>query len=394
MAEEKPDFEAEGLLDGIEDERERRARLELLEQLHEDGVELDELREAVKEERLVLLPVERVLGGVPAYTMEDMARDAGVPAELLMRERRAMGLPVAEPQARAYGEADLEAARHGAAFLAEGFPEEAALEVLRVTGASLARVAEAMRGAAAEALARPGDTERDLGLRLAGFAQFASDNWADLLAYILRQHLLEQVRGDVITRAEAAAGHVIPGAQDVGVAFADLVGFTRLGERRPVDELGAVAERLAEMASAVAEPPVRLVKTIGDAAMLVSTEPAPLLDATLTLVQAAEEEGEEFPQLRAGMALGPALARRGDWYGHTVNVASRVTGVARAGSVLATGEVHDALEAAADGYRWSFAGERKLKNVKEPVKLFRARAADPDAEDGDGDGGRRAQRKR
>jgi adenylate cyclase len=173
---------------------------------------------------------------------------------------------------------------------------------------------------------------------------------------------------------------VIPGAQDISVAFADLVGFTRLGERRPVDELGAVAERLAEMSAAVAEPPVRLVKTIGDAAMLASPEPDALLDATLALVAAAEGENDSFPQLRAGVAYGPALGRRGDWYGHTVNVASRITGVARAGSVLTTEPVHDAL---AERYRWSFAGERRLKNIKEPVKLYRARPRE--GEDGDGD---------
>jgi adenylate cyclase len=376
---EAPDFEAEGLLDGLDEEKERAARLELLESLHADGVSVEELRQAVEEERLVLLPVERVLSGEPRYTASDLAREAGVDSELLARQRRAMGLPVPDPEARAYGETDLAAARRAAAFTAAGFPEEASIEILRVVGASMARVAQAMRGATAEALARPGDTERDLGLRLAEFAGFASENWGDLLSYVLEQHLLEQVRGDVITRAEAAAGQVIPGAQDVGVAFADLVGFTRLGERRPVDELGAVAERLAELAGAVAEPPVQLVKTIGDAAMLVSPEPGPLLDATLGLVNAAEAEGDAFPQLRAGVALGPALPRRGDWYGHTVNVASRVTGVARADSVLATEPVHDAL---AEAYRWSFAGERRLKNIKEPVKLYRARPRE--GEDGDG----------
>jgi adenylate cyclase len=370
MADETPDFEAEGLLEGLDEADERAARLELLEQLYADGVSLDELKAAVNESRLVLLPVERVLSGEPRYSARDLAKETGLDVAVLDRERQAMGLPLADRDAKVYGEADLEAARRGAAFLKAGFPEESALEVLRVVGASMARVAEAMRGTTAEALARPGDTERDLGLRLAEFAHFASENWADLLSYVLEQHLLEQVRGDVITRAEAAAGQVIPGAQDVSVAFADLVGFTRLGERRPVDELGAVAERLAEMAGAVAEPPVRLVKTIGDAAMLVSAEPAPLLDATLRLVSASEEESDEFPQLRAGVALGPALARRGDWYGHTVNLASRVTGVARPASVLTTEAVHDALP---DDYRWSFAGERRLKNIKEPVKLYRAR---------------------
>jgi adenylate cyclase len=367
---EKPDFEAEGLLEGLDGE-EREARLHLLEQLYADGVSLDELRAAVKESRLALLPVERVLQGEPRYSALDLAKETGLDVEVLDRERQAMGLPLADREAKVYGEADLAAARRGAAFIQAGFPEESALEVLRVVGASMARVAETMRGTTAEALIRPGDTEEELGQRLAEFAKFASENWADLLSYVLEQHLLEQVRGDVITQAELAAGQVIPGAQDVGVAFADLVGFTRLGERRPVDELGAVAERLAEMAGAVAEPPVRLVKTIGDAAMLVSPEPQPLLDATLRLVAAAEEESEEFPQLRAGVASGAALSRAGDWYGRPVNLASRITGRARPGSVLVTTEVRDA--AGEDGVNYSFAGEKRLKGVREPLPLFRVR---------------------
>src|SRR5688500_5438329 len=129
------------------------------------------------------------------------------------------------------------------------------------------------------------------------------------------------------------------------------------------------------MAEGVARPPVKLVKIIGDAAMLVSPEPEPLLESALDLVAAADEEGGEFPQLKAGLATGPALGRSGDWYGHTVNVASRVTGVARPGSVLCTEEVHDAAGAQ---WRWSFAGERRLKNVRETVKLFRVRR-DPEA---------------
>jgi class 3 adenylate cyclase len=74
--------------------------------------------------------------------------------------------------------------------------------------------------------------------------------------------------------------------------------------------------------------------------------------------------------LRSGIALGPALQRAGDYYGHSVNLASRVTGIARAASVLCTQEVRDA---APDDYEWSFAGRHRLKGLPEPVPLHRAR---------------------
>ena len=59
-----------------------------------------------------------------------------------------------------------------------------------------------------------------------------------------------------------------------------------------------------------------------------------MLDAALALVEAAEREGEDFPLLRAGVAAGGALPRGGDWYGRPVNLASRITAIARPGSVL------------------------------------------------------------
>ena len=133
------------------------------------------------------------------------------------------------------------------------------------------------------------------------------------------------------------------------------------------------------MAADVAEGSVRLVKTIGDAAMLVASENDALIDASLELVARANERSDGFPQLRAGIACGQAVSRAGDWYGRPVNVASRVTSIARPGSVVVTGEARDGLD---DSFDWSFIGKRKLKGVKGEVPLFRARRA---GEGGDSD---------
>jgi adenylate cyclase len=139
-----------------------------------------------------------------------------------------------------------------------------------------------------------------------------------------------------------------------------------------------VARRLAEVAGDVVEPPVRLVKTIGDAVMLVSLEPAALVDAALDLVAAADADGSELPQLRAGVAVGEAVAYGGDWYGRPINLASRLTSIARPSSVLATEAVREALPE--EGYRFSFAGERRIKGIRGDQKLLRIRRAEPPAE--------------
>lgn len=375
---EAPDFAAEGLLDGLESEDERRARLDLLIQLHEAGFSLEELREAASDDRLSLLPVEKVLRSEDRYTAREVAEQAGIPLKFLLRVQQAFGMPVVDPDAKVFSEEGLAAAKRTAEFRKFGLPEDGMVEVARVIGQSMSRLSEAIRGLVNEAVIPHASNELDLGLRYAAVARELMPQIAPLLHDALTSHLSEQIRGEVVTRAELAAGQALPGARDVAAGFADLVGFTRLGEARPVDELGAVADRLAEMAEAAARPPAKLVKTIGDAAMLVSPDPDAMVDATLRLVEAAEEEGQEFPQLKAGLDYGSALSRGGDWYGHTVNLASRVTDVARPGSVLCTQAMRDA---ARGDWQWSFAGERKLKNIREPVKLHRVRRPAADTDD-------------
>jgi adenylate cyclase len=373
----EPDFAAEGLLKGLRG-KQREARLDLLRQLHEAGVPLDELKKAAAEERLALLPVEMVLAREGKYSARDIAEATGPDEEAMRRQRQALGLPwVPDLDAKVFTEDDLEAARRARAFAEAGFSEEATLEVSRVIGEAMSRVAAAIRNLVGESLLRPGDTERDVGVRYAEVARETAPLLGPVLEYVLNQHLVQQIRDDVISGAELQAGQILPDARDMAVCFADLSGFTRLGEVSAVQEVGAVAGRLAALASEVASGPVRLVKTIGDAAMLVSPEPAALIEAALALVDAAEAEGEDFPQLHAGITLGPVVSRGGDWYGHTVNLADRIAAVAWPSSVLCDDAVHDA---APEAFRWSFAGERRLKGVKRPVRLWRVRRLAPEDE--------------
>ena len=129
------------------------------------------------------------------------------------------------------------------------------------------------------------------------------------------------------------------------------------------------------MAIEVAEPPVRLIKTIGDAAMLASPDNDALIDAALRLVEAADDESDEFPAQRGPGPRRGDRTRRATGSGDPVNLASRITGIARPGSVLASEEVKDA---ATGDYRWSFAGGRRIKGVDGEVKLYRVRSPSRD----------------
>jgi adenylate cyclase len=363
------DFEAEGLLEGVEGEA-RDARLDLLERLSGEGVSLEELREAVESARLALLPVERALAGDgPRYSAREIAETSGLDLALLQRATAALGIPNSDPDERGLTEADMQAARRMKAFGDAGLPEEGLLQAARTIGMGTARIAEANRDLVVKTLIQPGDTERDVALRFAAAAEHMMPLFEPTLVYALRAHLLEQIRRDVIGVADLASGEA-RGTADRAVCFADLVEFTRLGEEIAPEELGEVVGRFEEMASAVAEPPVRLVKMIGDAAMLVSNEAEATLEASLRLIEAAEAEGKEFPFLRAGMAFGPTLSQSGDYYGRAVNLASRITAVARPGSVLVDAATRESVP---EGFAYSFAGERRLKGIDSRVKLVRAR---------------------
>jgi len=242
--------------------------------------------------------------------------------------------------------------------------------VCRVLGDSMARVAATVGGVVGDALAQPGDTERDLGLRYAQVTRELGPLLEPLIINVLNLHQRENVKRVVVNRADIAAGN-LRGATDIAVCFADLVDFTRLGEDIDPVELGQVAGRLTDLALEVTVPPVRLVKTIGDAVMLVSPrEVDPLVETALALQERAADEREEFPEVRIGMANGEALGRAGDWYGRPVNLASRVTAYARPGTVLTTNEVRDAVNG---DYSWSKAGVRRFKGIREPVGLVRVR---------------------
>jgi adenylate cyclase len=358
------DFTKAGLLDGLEGE-DRTARERLLERLAGEGFTLEELKAAIEEDRLALLLVERVLGG--RYTALELEARTGLPAAQMLRIRRLLGLPEPGPDDRVFGEDEIDAATSISLFLQSGLGEESIAEITRVLGEGMSRLAAATAASFVEAFLKPGDSEDEVAERFATLAGQLIPAFDPVLRAAYKQHLAESVRRGILSPAEREAGEA-GGAQEITVCFVDMVGFTRLGAQIEAHELGSLASKLAELATEVTEPPVRLVKTIGDAAMFVSPDAGALVSVALSLLYAVADA--DLPSLRAGVASGNALQRAGDYYGHAVNLASRVTGVARPDSVLCTQEVRDAEP---DRFDWSFARKHKLKGMSEAVSLYRAR---------------------
>ncbi|HEX8098587.1 MAG TPA: adenylate cyclase regulatory domain-containing protein [Actinomycetota bacterium] len=358
----------EDLFRGLDDPDAIKARRDLLEWLQGRGVSVDEIRRAIAEERLTLLPVERVFGRDPTLNAYDVAAACGVDVTFLDRLWQALGLATVDYSEPIFTEDDVQAARLVKTFMDAGVPDEAVLQVTRTLGRGMSSLAGVVFDEVGTGLMRPGDNELDVALRWADAATNLSPMLVPLLDYIFRLHLREEVRQSVVTAADLVS-QGLPGARWISVCFIDAVGFTSLSEQLSADEVGAVAQRLSDYAAAAVKPPVAMVKTIGDAAMLVSTEVDPLLGAAFDVMQQAENDSS-FPELRAGVAAGEAVRRAADWYGQPVNLANRVTGRARPGSVLATEEVRSASTAE---FKWSAAGRARLKGVSSPVSLFRVR---------------------
>src|SRR5215212_7083817 len=163
------DWAAEGLLEGLDDDADRVARVELLDRLHTDGCSIDELRRAVAEDRLALLPVERLLLKDRRWTKEQAVELTGLPLEYLERDHLAMGLTF-ERGELAYTDENIRALRAIKQMMDAGVTEREMLMLTRMVGQASSRLADAVLATLGRVLLQPGVSERDLGVRLADTA--------------------------------------------------------------------------------------------------------------------------------------------------------------------------------------------------------------------------------
>jgi adenylate cyclase len=160
-------------------------------------------------------------------------------------------------------------------------------------------------------------------------------------------------------------------ADDQTFLFADLSGFTAMTEVHGDEH---AADLAAEFARAVREllatHRAEEVKSIGDALMLRCDEAGHAVRLGLEIVHDVGER-HGFPIIRVGMHSGPAVERDGDWFGATINLAARVSGAASGGEVLVTDATRDAA-GRIDGVELIEHGRQELRNIAEPVMIYRA----------------------
>lgn len=155
---------------------------------------------------------------------------------------------------------------------------------------------------------------------------------------------------------------------DSAVLFVDMAGYTALTEAHGDHDAADLAEQFYSMVSDALVPPARLVKTIGDAVLVVAPDAARGLLTALAVADAVDRTAH-FPEVRAGLHVGPVVDRQGDVFGATVNLAARVASLARGDQILITAAVRKALPATLSAHAVPL-GPVRFKNVAEAMELF------------------------
>lgn len=347
----------------------RRAPRTVKEVLAEGGVSPEDIEVAEDRGTLELLAVERLLLPDPGrYTLEEAAEQIGFDPQLLQHFWRALGFPDPRPGELVFTDTDIANFRTVKQLLDSGtVAPSQALQMTRVIGSSLSRIATAQVDAIEqEVLKGGGDDDKTEFAERAGMI---FELLPSVMDYVWRRHLQADAR-QRLSREPAAE------RQGVAVGFADLVGFTALSQQVHDDELARVVDRFEAIAyDTVAAEGGRVVKMIGDEVMFSVLDVRSAVDIGLILAETFKED-EALSDVRVGIAWGPVLEREGDLYGPVVNLASRIVGIAYPGSVVVSPDVHDAL-ADDDTLRFRSLRSHTLKDIGR-TKLWAVRRAGVD----------------
>jgi len=323
-----------------------------------------------------------LLRGGELLTREDLVSRSGIPEKDLERLWRAMGFPDVDPSTPFFTSMDLEALSTLGRLLENGTVDlEGAVQMARVIGSSMARIAEAEVSLATEAMtvalaegnqgttdpAQPTDGQEttdpaqptdgqllpsgaletegldvETAYRIATMIETTTQDIAKILEYVWRRHLEASVR-----RAISLGGLTLmdPGdlQAELAIGFADMVGFTAVSQQISTRDLAKLVTRFEAVANdVVASCGGRVVKMIGDEVMFDAPDPYSAIEIALNLAEAYNDD-ELLTDVRIGLAWGNVLMHEADRFGPVVNLASRIVNLANPGSILVSDELHEKL---------------------------------------------------
>jgi adenylate cyclase len=356
-------------------------KIGLLRDLSGAGLPLEALAAEMKAGKLAIdfldNPIFEMFSALSNQTFEELSASTGIPLDLLLAIREATGAAVPRPTDRV-GELELAVVPLIEAQLATGHPTSAIERGLRTMGDSLQRpvttYAEAFRVYVIESVAqRPGATGRDIAAAAARATQMlAGPSDAALLAIYHAQQGRTWTANIIggFERDLARAGLHSAMERPPAICFLDITGYTRHTAERGDEAAAELAHDLARMVQRTSvQYGGRAVKWLGDGVMFYFKDPGSGVMAALDMAAGVAEAG--LPPAHVGLHAGPVVMQGGDYYGQTVNIASRIAGYARPGEVV----VSDVVVNSADGAQLVFTdlGDIELKGVAGTVHLYSAR---------------------
>jgi adenylate cyclase len=358
-------------------------RASMVRSLVASGISLEGLAAAIERGAVSLAfldaPAFERFSALGGATFQEIADDRGIPVHMLLAVREAAGSPAASPADR-IREDELVYADLIKLAIGGGLREPAMLQMARTQGDNLRRLAETESAIWKDEIIEPAlragiPVEQVLG------GEFG-DHMSELTerALIAMYHL-QQARawtGDIIDGLEAqlaAAGLHSRLERPPAMCFLDITGYTRLTQEHGD---AAAAELATTLGQIVQRESIRHggrpVKWLGDGVMLHYQDPARAVVGALDLVRAVADGG--LPPAHVGLHAGPVIFQAGDYYGSTVNLASRIADKAGPGRVFVSQSVID--HAAGAPVRFMDVGRFELKGVAEPMPLFEVTRASPD----------------
>ena len=346
----------------------------LVARLRERGHTLKQIKAATKEGRLAFGYMEELFPPVDerVYSRRQASRETGLEPALISRVVAALGM--SPEQGDSLSSMDVQLMRYVAAVLDAGLPLVATLQLVRVYGHAMAQVADAevrlFHLYVHEPLMRSGATGLETADEMLAITRELLPLASPVMDQIHQRYLQHFVEQDVVGHMETDLGgeEIDLGRIRVAIAFADLAGYTRLTEEEGELEALDAVERFVEAVESTLPDDARVIKTIGDAVMVVGSDPAGLVDWAVGFQQLYLSPTRP----RIGIHSGIALYRDGDYYGRDVNIASRVAARSGGGEVLVTRPVVDRAGAHLEFERIA---EVRLKGFSESTEVFLARQA-------------------
>ena len=352
----------------------RRARL--YRGLEHAGLPLEEVAEAVDRGGLSFAfldrPVYDRFAGLSGDSFREVSEREGIPPELLLVIRDAMGRAQADPD-DPMREDELHLVPLIGLQLERGVDAAGIEEWLRAYGDALRRISETEANLWYTQITLP---QLAAGLNEAQMQELTAE-WGDEFDPLLdravlaiyhahQEHTWTEVLIEVVEGALDRAGlrtkmHITP-----AISFVDLSGFTDLTEQRGDEAAADVASRMAPLVTrSVERHGGKVVKWLGDGVMLHFGRAEDAVSATLEIVEAVADAG--LPPAHAGIHTGPVVFQGGDYFGRTVNVAARILERAQPGQVLVSDEVATSCDR--QRFALSSIGPVELKGVPRPVDL-------------------------